>query len=435
VASGTKTTTDPDARLATLVDAAPAAARLLARAVALEGGRAYLVGGGVRDHLLGTDSKDFDIEVFGLTMDDLGDVLREHGHVNAVGRSFGVWKWRPPGTSPGDELDVSVPRRDSKIGPGHRGISVQGDPTMTPAEAARRRDLTVNALMYDLLADQLVDPYDGLSDLREGVLRAVDADTFLEDPLRALRVAQFAARLQFRVDDDLLELCRAADLHELPAERIQAEWAKLLLRADAPAVGLRVARAANILGRVFPDVAHLQTDDTVDAAAALRDTLHPLGRRWALMLLAWLGPASTDQVEGVLDTLWLHTCQGYPLRSAVLAAHAHQHDPIATDTDLRRLSVDAEVQLVLSLAACRGNDVSEAMQAAERLDVLTEPPPPLLKGRHLKALGVAPGPHMGVLLKAVYEAQLRGECTTLDEARELARSLPTAEDPSPRPAD
>jgi tRNA nucleotidyltransferase (CCA-adding enzyme) len=92
-----------------------------------KGGRAYVVGGGVRDHLRGLPTHDWDIEVFGLPLEDLERVLKASGAVHAVGRAFGVYKWKPHGTR-GLTLDVSIPRRDSKVGPGHKGIAVDGDP-------------------------------------------------------------------------------------------------------------------------------------------------------------------------------------------------------------------------------------------------------------------------------------------------------------------
>ena len=138
------------------------------------------------------------------------------GPVNAVGKSFGVFKLNDRSVG---EVDVSIPRRDSNAGPGHRGISVEGNPDMTVTEAARRRDLTVNAILYDLQADALVDPFNGQRDLDLRTLRAVDADTFLDDPLRALRVVQFAARLEFEVAPSLLALCERS-----PQELRRTSW-------------------------------------------------------------------------------------------------------------------------------------------------------------------------------------------------------------------
>ncbi len=389
-------------------------------AIRAAGGRAYLVGGCVRDHLLGRPMKDWDVEAYGLEEQVLHRVLRSVGPVNAVGKSFGVYKLGPGGR----EIDVSLPRRDSNAGPGHRGIAVEGDPHMSIAEAARRRDLTINAMLVDLDTRELIDPHGGAADLKAGLLRAVDEHTFLEDPLRALRAVQFAARLGFTPTPSLIDLCRRAQLDELPAERVQGEWLKLLLGSQHPSVGLRVARDADILARVFPDAPQDdRVDASVDAAATRRDTLQHEGRRLALMLSAWLHPCTAPAAQATLDRLWLHKWQGYPLRDRVLAAIAHRLDPIASDAELRWLSTRAEVELTLELRqASTGEDLAERRMWAQALGIAHEPPEPLLRGRDL--LGrLDPGPHMGTLLRAAYEAQLDGKVSTTDEALSLVAGL------------
>ena len=192
----------------------PPVLRTIAKRIAELGGTTYLAGGPVRDHHLGRTPKDFDLEVHGLPEDLLARTLAEFGKVNAVGRSFGVYKL----TVDGEELDVALPRRDSKVGPGHRGIQVAGDPWMGTTEACRRRDLTINAMLYDVLSAETIDPFCGQDDLENKLLRHVDAATFVEDPLRALRVVQFAARLEFQVSPELKLLCRETALGELPAD-------------------------------------------------------------------------------------------------------------------------------------------------------------------------------------------------------------------------
>lgn len=397
----------------------------LAAAVAEAGGRAYLVGGGVRDHWLGRSVKDWDIEVFGVPIQELIRLLRRLGRVNTVGRSFGVLKWRPRGHRDAEEIDVSIPRRDSKVGPGHRGIAVEGDPDMSVEEAARRRDLTINALMWDVVGDRLVDPWGGLDDLQAGRLRAVDRQTFLEDPLRALRVVQFAARLGFEVDPVLIELCQAAALDELPAERVQGEWGKLLLKAPTPSLGFVVARRAQILERVFPEAAPLDADAVLDRlAAGPREQAEPEGRRWALMLAGWLHQASPADTEATLDRLWMHSVQGYPVRARVLGAVAHWSTPLQTDAQIRHASVHTELRLVVPLrAAALGEDTAWLRARIEHLGVLESKPPALLQGRHLKALGIPPGPQMGEILRAVYTRQLDGTLDTLEAAEAAAAGL------------
>src|SRR6266513_2380701 len=186
--------------------------RDLATAVRDAGGRALVVGGWVRDRLLDRDSTNIDVEVFGVPSSRLRQLLERFGRVEAVGESFQVYKL--------GDIDVSLPRRDSKAGRGHRGFVVAGDPDMSVEDAARRRDFTVNAISWDPLTNEYFDPFDGQSDLRRRLLRMVDPATFPDDSLRVLRAVQFAARLEFDLDAATRQLCRGIALDDLPSERI-----------------------------------------------------------------------------------------------------------------------------------------------------------------------------------------------------------------------
>ena len=219
----------------------------IARAVRDAGGRALVVGGWVRDHLLGVRSKDVDIEVFGLEVARIESLLAGFGSVHAVGRAFGVFRVG------GLDVDFSLPRRDSKRGSGHRGFDVTPDPSLGFAQAARRRDLTVNSIGIDPLTGEVLDPHGGRRDLERRVLRATDPERFPEDPLRGLRVAQLAARLEMAPDEELVALCRALDLSELSGERVFDEFGKLLLRAAKPSIGFKVLEDAGQL-RFFPEL-------------------------------------------------------------------------------------------------------------------------------------------------------------------------------------
>lgn len=374
------------------------------------GGRALIVGGTVRDAILGNPGKDLDIEVHGVEIGTLFKVLRRFGHVNEVGRSFGVLKLRVSGF----ELDVSLPRRDSKAGAGHRGILATADPWMGVVEAARRRDLTINAIAYDPLANDWVDPFDGRGDLARGLLRAVDVHTFPEDPLRALRVAQFAARFEFDVDPALEALCATMPLHELPAERVRGEVEKLLLKGVRPSLGWDFARRAGLWAQTLPEWDACPPE--LDLAVRLPVVEPP--RRLALLYAAACHDLDVDRATVVLDRLRVHKVAGYPVRKQVLFLVAHRdeaREPVPLSR-VRRLADDGELEL---LALLCGN--VQLAADAEALGVTRTALPPLLMGKDLEAVGVPAGPEMGRLLARVREAQLGGEIATADEAMERVR--------------
>src|SRR5689334_8372706 len=219
----------------------------LAMAVREAGGGALVVGGCVRDALMGLQPKDWDVEVYGVAPERLREILDRFGSVNVVGEAFTVYKLGP-------DLDVSLPRRERKSGRGHRAFVIEGDPEMSIVEASRRRDFTINAILHDPLTNEIIDPFDGQRDIEQGVLRAVSAETFAEDSLRVLRAAQFAARFEFRIAPETVELCRAIDLTDLPAERIWGELEKLLLRARQPSIGVGWLHALGALEKLFPEI-------------------------------------------------------------------------------------------------------------------------------------------------------------------------------------
>ena len=440
----------------------------VARAVRDAGGRALIVGGWVRDDLLGVASKDVDLEVYGLPAGELRAVLSGLGPVNSVGASFAVFKLGP--------LDVALPRTESKAGRGHRGFTVTGDPALPIEEAARRRDFTVNAIAWDPLRKEHLDPHDGRGDLARRRLRMIDPSTFGDDSLRVLRAIQLAARLDFQVDEPTRALCRTIALDDLPAERIRGEVEKLLLRAAHPSIGFALAREIGVVDRLFPELGALidcpqepewhpegdvwtHTLLVIDQARARIDDL-PRPQRIAVMLGAvchdFGKPATTAHIDGrirspnheamgvppataFLDRLDIHTLDGYDARRQVLGLVAHhlkpgmwRTAPKVGDGAFRRLAqkVDLELLARLAKADCLGRtgrfDCSAMewfLQRARSLGVEHAAPPPILMGRHLLALGASPGPRIGSILRQVYERQLDGEITTLDEATAAARTL------------
>src|SRR5438270_1332366 len=219
----------------------------LAEAVHDAGGRALLVGGCVRDELMGRQPKDWDVEVYGIEPSRLKEMLDRFGEVNVVGEAFTVYKI-------GAHLDISLPRREHQTGRGHRAFIVEGDPTMSLEDATSRRDFTINAILKDPLTGEVIDPFHGHEDLRAQILPAVSPKTFGEDSLRVLRAAQFAARFEFDIDEQTVDLCRSIDLSDLPAERIWGEIEKLLVRAPRPSTGFDWLRKLGASDQLFPEL-------------------------------------------------------------------------------------------------------------------------------------------------------------------------------------
>ncbi len=449
----------------------------LAEAVRTEGGRALLVGGCVRDQLMARPAKDWDLEVYGVESERLRELLDRFGKVNVVGESFTVYKLDA-------HLDVSVPRRERKSGRGHRGFVIEGDPSMTVEEATRRRDFTVNAILKDPLNEEIIDPFDGRGDIERGILRAVSSETFPEDSLRVLRAAQFAARFEFMIAPETAELCRAIDLSDLPPERIWGEMEKLLLRARRPSIGIGWLHALGVLDQLFPEIKALievpqdpewhpegdvfvHTGLTVDRARELIDDL-PYPKQVTVMVAALCHdfgkPATTAFVDGrtrsreheeagvpptenFLDRLNLHTLDGYDVRAQVIALVRDHLKPgefykkrdEVGDGAFRRLARKCELDLLYRVAKAdslgRNADwvppekwYDAAAQdwfiaRARELDVESQPPAPMLLGRHLLEMGLEPGPRIGEITKAVYEMQLDGRVHDLDEAKKLAKKI------------
>jgi tRNA nucleotidyltransferase (CCA-adding enzyme) len=422
-------------------------ARQIARVVAERGGRALLVGGYVRDELLGKSPKDADIEVYGLEAPVLREILSKLGRVDCVGESFRVYKlvWHPKnaeGVSTRFELDVSLPRRDKKVGEGHKGFEVEGDPFASVEDAARRRDFTVNAILRDPLTGEVLDPFDGRADLEQGILRAVDGEHFGEDSLRVLRAMQFAARFGLDVEPETVAICRAIALDDLPKERVWGEVEKWLLKSEKPSVGLWVGRKIGVFERLFPylEIALLRfgprIGNALDGAARERQGLPP-EKQVALMLAtlgAYLGWRDTTRL---LDDLNVHKMRGengvFDVRSNVIKLVGARKT--ARDFWERRATVEdkefrffaARVEPDMAVRLCRARGAVEAAYWFEenlrRLGVYDGPPTALLLGRHLLELGMKPGPQMGKILERVYFLQLSGEVTSQEEAIEVARAL------------
>jgi tRNA nucleotidyltransferase (CCA-adding enzyme) len=447
----------------------PDLAREIALAAQRGGGRALIVGGWTRDWLLGRAAKDLDLEIFGVPVDRVRAMIEPFGRVDTVGESFTVYKIQ--------NVDVSLPRRESKTGRGHKGFDVRGDPSMSIEDAARRRDFTINAISVDPLTGDVLDPFHGREDLDARRLRVVDPTTFVDDSLRVLRALQFTARFELSVDEETRAILRDIPLDDLPPERVWGEIEKLLLQAERPSIGFALALDLGIVDRLWPELKalvgcpqdvewHPEGDVWVHTLMVIdqaRRRIEGLGRGEAATMMLGavchdLGkPLTTSFFDGhmrspgheeagvipaasLLDRWNVHSLDGYDVRGAVLGLVAQHLKPSAffkasapvSDGAFRRLAQKVNLELLARFADAdchgRGGDFDcSAMgwfiERARTLGVQHRPPPPFVFGRDLMPLGVTPGPGMGELLKQIYEKQLDGEVTSRDEGLALARQL------------
>lgn len=427
------------------------------RRVREAGGTAYLVGGSIRDALRVRRVKDFDVEVFGLEAAALKTLLLADHEVDEVGESFGVLKLR------GFPIDVSLPRRESKTSRGHCGFAIDTDPFMTVEEASQRRDFTINSMLYDPLAEVLLDPFGGCEDLSKSILRHT-SDKFAEDPLRVLRGMQFVARYELEADTSTVALCARLDPRELAEERVFEEWKKLLLEGRKISTGLAFLRRVSWIEH-YPELQAL-----IDCPQ--EPEWHPEGDVWVHTLLvmdafaeARLGddwedvivgfaclchdygkPATTAFVDGRTRSRGHEAAGEEPTRSflagmtrhealieAVVPLVQHHLKPRqlywakAGDSAVRRLArkvgrIDRLTRVARADAGGRGPTSAEddpspgwLLAKAERLELANRVPEALVRGRHLIARGLSPGRHFGPLLESCFEAQLDGVFDNLED--------------------
>ena len=425
----------------------------IAGEIAAESGRAFFVGGYVRDRLMGRVPKDVDVEVYGLDLDRLQQVLSKVGgrRVLMVGKQFGVFRLE------GLDVDWSVPRMDST----GRHPQITVDSSMTPDQASRRRDLTMNAMLMDVLSGNVLDPWGGREDMKQRVLRTPDAEKFGEDPLRFYRVMQFAARFEMKPDEVLNRVCSQMEIGTVAAERVEEEFAKLFLEAGKPSLGLRwldeVGRLAEVLPELLPLKETPQEPDwhpegdvwghtlqVVDAAAGLRcgernrdlklmwaALCHDLGKPSTMVLRKGRirTPEHDRESEQLARRLLGRIVRNTDVSKGVLKLVAHHMKPMqffqnkSTAKGFKRLALklapEADLELLsdLALADYRGTNpegeeplagetelLSWFREQARSLGVEHEPEPPVLMGRHLKGF-VKPGPGMGKILEEAYRIQ------------------------------
>ncbi|MEN9935567.1 MAG: hypothetical protein RLZZ387_2146 [Chloroflexota bacterium] len=430
-------------------------------AIESAGGHPLIVGGAVRDLLRGAEPGDVDVEVYGLEPAALAAALAGVGRVEAVGRAFGVLKLWPPG---GRDVDVALPQRRSHNPTGERGFIAAPDP-VTFDEAAARRDFTWNAMALTP-SGELLDPLGGAADLAAGVIRHASG-LFGEDPLRVLRAVQFAARFGMRLAPETAAVCRAllSQAAALPRERVWGEWQKWALGGVSPRAGLIALRESGWLA-LYPELEALvgclqdarhhpegdvwtHTGYVCDAAGLVadrellpddeRETLlfaalcHDLGKPETTVIGPDGDPTSPGHAKaGVPPTESFLARIGAPRRLALRVAplvreHMSHMGAQVTERAVRRLALRLEPATIaqwdmLVEADCSGRPPrppcrpsAPFVELAARLGVAHGRPPPLVQGRHLLEVGMAPGPELGEILRRAYQAQMDGAFSTVEE--------------------
>lgn len=461
----------------------------LVRKIALlakrDGGRVLMVGGCVRDEIMGIAPKDIDIEMFGIHEAQVQSVLDKVDGVHSarVGRSFPVWKVWTDQTGAGDAVDLALPRSEIKLGDHRRDFAVKLDPQMSVADASSRRDFTINAIAKDPLTGEVIDPHNGARDLRQGILRHVSGH-FVEDPLRVLRGMQFCGRFNLTAAPETVDLCRTLSIDGLSRERIFEEWRKFILKSKTPSKGLDFLEQTEWL-RHFPELHSLigvpqsprwhpegdvwtHTKHCLDAFAqrvpmlpkeednlvvGLAVLLHDTGKvthtskneegEWVAHGHESAGEKTTRSFLGRMtqETDLINDVVAL-VQSHMVPRHLYEmveatRDPNHADRALRRLSRKVKLGQLVQVCRCDkagrpplppDDPASDWLWSkAAEMSILSSQPKPFLLGRDLIAMGQTPGPAFKVILGSLFERQLDGSILSREEALAAAREMISGE--------
>lgn len=436
------------------------------------GGKCFLVGGSVRDMVLGIEPKDFDVEVFNIDKEILIVLLRPFGKVDCVGSSFGVIKL----TTPENDFDFSLPRRESKSGKGYKGFIVESDSTMTPKEAASRRDFTFNALMMDIESGQILDFFGGVQDLANGIIKAT-SEHFKDDPLRVLRGFQFSSRFGLpRLDFETGKMCISLkdEFDTLAKERLWIEFEKWASKGVMLSTGIVFLTQTHWV-ELFPEldktfdinqdkewhpegrlINHIIQSVDLSVEFSIRENLTK-EERLVLVFAALchdFGKVSTTEVceDGHIRSK-RHDKEGVPLAKSFLESidapmwlieqvcalvsehmfNVHCRKPTAKS--IRRLARRIKPSNIKMLALlmeidasarfpkprCKPEFIDRMLELAQECDCQEDEVKDILMGRHLIELGLTPGIEFGVVLREAKELQLDGAISDLDGAMEWVK--------------
>lgn len=394
-----------------------------------------IVGGAVRDWLMGTVASDFDIEIFNInSLEHLEFLLKPLGKLELVSHAFGVLRYR----SAEGNVDFTLPRKEHKISDGHSGFSVEFITESNFKDAAVRRDFTINAIGIDWLSGAILDPYNGQTDIRARCVRHISS-AFTEDPVRVLRAAQLVARLGFSIDGSTRQLCRSMSLKSLTARNILEELTKMILYSKTPSTGLDCLVDLGV-GNQWPDLGgyHRHIYEWTSGLVALdrcKSVMKYSVKTIRLPIAVWLFPTLGLNEKAPMDianSMIARIFENATLRSSITALlrscdyirqSSHR---IPTDVLLRKTStrvVLREVTLVLSMFPDTEKIARYIFARSSELGILDHAPEPLVRGKDLVGIGIPPGPHIGDMIKDFYTAQLEGKITSTEAALTIAKDL------------
>ncbi len=373
-----------------------------------------IIGGYIRDYLLHKTSKDIDIELYGISsLDLLQNILEEFGSVNNVGKSFGVCKLSLKNW----EIDFSLPRRDSKVKDGHKGFEVQTDVNLDFKTATSRRDFTINAIGYDVKSKKILDPFNGQEDLKNSLLRAVDLEKFDEDPLRVLRAVQFSSRFNLSLEKKLHQKCeemmQKSVLNELPKERIFDEIKKLLLKSKKPSLGILLLK--DIQGFLyFEEFSSLSEIEFKTILSALDNVKASTTLMLAIICTYFSQENRTSFLEKMTNEVTL-------IKNILTLLNTSIDLNNITNYEIYKLATQVNIEefLCYKNAMDLGNNIhaiENIRSKAIKLNVYNNKLKPLLQGKDIINLGLKPSKEFSTILNAAYEAQMRDEFTTYEDA-------------------
>ena len=424
------------------------------------GATPIIVGGSVRDFFLNIPVKDYDIEIFRIdSLDIIQKSLEKFGCVKLVGKSFGVLTLRVNEY----DFDFALPRIEKKIGNTHQDFEIITNANLSFKEAAIRRDFTINAIGYDFCTKDFLDPFNGINDLKNRVLKYIDDKTFIEDSLRVYRAIQFSARFDFSLDEKTFELCKKIvqnnELDFLPKERIYEEFKKLFLKSSKPSIGFELLKDLGVL-KYFPElkaliscvqdpIYHPEGDVWIHTMMCLDelsrilkeenivDEYRKLYLFYAILCHDFGKPFCTKEINGKI-TSHKHESLGIEptisflskltnekkfieIVSSLVKNHLIPFQLYLAESSLKaikRLSLKVNIEdlCLVCLADCLGRTIQDKekcpkatswlLTKAKELDIHNEPIKPIIQGRDLIKLGFKPSNKFKEILEFAFDLQL-----------------------------